>query len=173
MSYPRIPKTVYHPELVTKTKKSVLFLIATAGWIIWLYIMLPLIAVLAWAFGYQRLEIFVLSDSVRTFQTLKIYASAIAVGGALFILWAMYNWLRFHARDRRGSLKQVSAQDIGHTFGLEEIAVLRARQEKNADFSFNADGQIISIEPHRSAINATALGSPQTSPDHDKISGPA
>ncbi len=149
MNRPRIPLTIYHPELVPVTKRGVLLFIFSIGWLLWFYIMLPVIAALGWLFGYHRLDVFVLSDPAQTFQTLRIYGLIITAGGMLFIFWAVYNWLRFRNYDRRGTPIPASAQDIAQIFKLEEEAVLWARQQKIIDFSFDAAGQIIRIEPHQ------------------------
>ncbi|OZB84036.1 MAG: poly-beta-1,6-N-acetyl-D-glucosamine biosynthesis protein PgaD, partial [Halothiobacillus sp. 13-55-253] len=67
---PRIPAIIKRPDLVNPAKRSILTIIAAIGWILWIYLIMPLAAVLAWWFGYQRLDLFILVDPVRTAQTL-------------------------------------------------------------------------------------------------------
>ncbi|HQT44288.1 MAG TPA: PgaD family protein, partial [Halothiobacillus sp.] len=89
---PRIPEIIHRPDLIDAAKKGTLTLVATIGWLIWLYMLMPLAAMLAWWFGYQRMDIFVLTDPAQTIQTLVAFSVIISLGGIMFILWAVYNW---------------------------------------------------------------------------------
>lgn len=142
---PRIPEIIHRPDLVTVSKKGTMALVAAIGWLIWLYLISPLTALLAWWFGYQRLNIFVLSDPVHTMQTLIIYSMVIAAGGAMFILWAVYNWLRFRDHDRRGAPAPATTAEIASAFTIPPQSVLNAQDGKILLFSFDDHGQITSI----------------------------
>ena len=149
---PRIPAIIKRPDLVNTTKRSILAIIATIGWILWIYLLMPLGAVLAWWFGYQRLDLFILVDPVRTVQTLKIYAIIIAAGGVLFIFWATYNWLRFRRVDRRGAPPMADAVAISQAFLIEPSDVEMAQAGKVLAFDFDEHGQIIQIEADSAAL---------------------
>ncbi|MHB9020552.1 MAG: poly-beta-1,6-N-acetyl-D-glucosamine biosynthesis protein PgaD [Halothiobacillus sp.] len=145
---PRIPEIVHRPDLVQASKKGTLALIAAVGWLIWLYMLMPLATVLAWSFGYQRMDIFVLTDPAGTMQTLATFSLIISAGGIVFILWAVYNWLRFRHNDRRGSPPPADSRAIALAFAIPSESVHAAQKEKTLDFRFNDDGQITGIEPH-------------------------
>jgi poly-beta-1,6-N-acetyl-D-glucosamine biosynthesis protein PgaD len=142
---PRIPDIVYRPDLVGKARKGALALVSLVAWSIWLYLLLPAAALLAWWFGYQRLDIFVLQDPAGTIQTLIVYAFNIGLAGIAFILWAVYNWIKFGGEDRRGATMLVDNTAIGQAFQIDLDAVCRAQTEKILDFSFNEQGQITLI----------------------------
>lgn len=150
---PRIPNIIRRPDLVKPAKKSILAIIATIGWILWIYLLMPLGALLAWWFGYQRLDQFILIDPVRTIQTLKIYAIIIAAGGVLFILWATYNWLRFRRVDRRGAPPMADAKTISQAFLIEPSDVETAQAGKVVAFDFDEHGQIIQIDKDNAALS--------------------
>ena len=149
---PRIPAIIKRPDLVNPAKRSILAIIATIGWILWIYLLMPFGAVLAWWFGYQRLDLFILVDPVRTAQTLKIYAIIIAAGGVLFILWATYNWLRFRRVDRRGAPPIADAKAISQAFLIEPFEVKKAQAGKVLAFDFDEYGQIIQVETDNAAL---------------------
>ncbi|MDD3577300.1 MAG: poly-beta-1,6-N-acetyl-D-glucosamine biosynthesis protein PgaD [Halothiobacillus sp.] len=149
---PRVPAIIKRPDLVNPTKRSILAIIAAIGWILWIYLLMPLGAVLAWWFGYQRLDLFILVDPVRTTQTLKIYAIIIAAGGVLFILWATYNWLRFRRIDRRGAPPMTDAKAISQAFLIEPSDVNTAQAGKVVAFDFDENGQIIQVETDSAAL---------------------
>lgn len=143
---PRIPEIIHRPDLMDATKRGALALIATTGWLIWLYLLMPLAALLAWWFGYQRLDIFVLKNPSQTLETLTIFSIIISLGGAAFILWAIYNWLRFRHHDRRGAPPLADTIAIAQGFSIQPDAVLLAQHEKIINFSFDDHGQITAIK---------------------------
>ncbi len=142
---PRIPELVLRADLVPVAKRGLFALIATIGWLLWLYLLLPLGALLAWWFGYQRLELFVLSNPGKTIETLQIYSIVILAGGLLFIFWAVYNWMRFRGKDRRGSPAPVDAERIGGSFHIPGEWVLRAQHSSRLVFHFNDHADITAI----------------------------
>ncbi len=142
---PRVPQIILRPDLIHSPRKELFMLIATIGWAIWLYVISPFFALLAWLFGYQRLDMFILDNPARTIETLQIYAIAITLGGLIFVLWASYNWLRFRLSHRRGVAQTATAGDIGLSFGLTEEQVLFAQQHNTLTFHFNDEGQITQI----------------------------
>ncbi len=160
---PRIPEIIHRPDLIDATKRGALALIATTGWLIWLYLLMPLAAVVAWWFGYQRLDIFVLKDPARTLETLAIFSIIISLGGAAFILWAIYNWLRFRHHDRRGAPPLADAIAIAQGFTIQPAAVLLAQHEKIINFSFDDHGQITAINP-KSVPQPISIAEPAAAP---------
>ncbi|MDD3577188.1 poly-beta-1,6-N-acetyl-D-glucosamine biosynthesis protein PgaD [Halothiobacillus sp.] len=156
---PRIPEIIRRPDLVGTPKKGLLALVALMGWILWLYLLMPLGALLAWWFGYHRLDLFILSDPARTVNTLQFYTLIIGIGGLLFILWASYNWLRFRRMDRRGAPPEANAEVIAQAFSIEPSKVQLAQSGKVLAFDFDELGQIIQIEADRAALAHFPQGS--------------
>ncbi len=102
-SRPRIPEIVRRPDLIGVTSKGLFAAMGALGWFIWLHMLSPLAAALAWWLGYRRFEDYVLADAVRTVQTLRIYGVVVGAAGGMFIFWSLYNWIRFRGRGRRGA----------------------------------------------------------------------
>lgn len=142
---PRVPEIIQRPDLVPIAKRGVLALIAAVGWALWLYLLLPLGALLAWWFGYQRVDLFVLTNPSKTLETIHIYALIILAGGLLFIFWAVYNWLRFRGMDRRNAPKPVGSEDIGQAFHLPRESVQLAQGGTNLVFHYSDEGEITRI----------------------------
>jgi poly-beta-1,6-N-acetyl-D-glucosamine biosynthesis protein PgaD len=122
--------------------------LGSLGWAIWFHLMLPLMALLAWAFGIRRFRIFVLSEVERTFHTLLVYALVVAASGSVFLLWSLYNWLRFRHRDRRGSPPQATPADLARAYHLEEAEVLRIQALKSLEVAFDEQGRIVGVDAH-------------------------
>ncbi|MEQ1669053.1 MAG: poly-beta-1,6-N-acetyl-D-glucosamine biosynthesis protein PgaD, partial [Sulfuriferula sp.] len=134
---PRIPQIILRPDLIHSPRKELFMVVAAIGWAIWLYVISPFFALLAWLFGYQRIDMFILDDPARTLITLQVYAIVITIAGLIFIFWASYNWLRFRLTHRRGLAQTATAGDIGLSFGLTEAQVLFAQQHNTLTFHFN------------------------------------
>ncbi len=145
---PRIPEVILHPELVPPGRKGLMVFLGSLGWAIWFHLMLPLLALLAWSFGIRQFRLFVLSDVARTFHTLLVYALVVAASGATFILWSLYNWLRFRHRDRRGSAAQATPGDLARAFQLAEAEVRRAQAWKTLEVDFDEQGHIVALAAH-------------------------
>lgn len=143
---PRIPEIIRRPELIKSPKRELFTALAAVGWAIWIYIISPFFALLAWLFGYTQFASYVMDDPLHTMQTLQVYSYAVLVGGTLFILWGTYNWLRFKTSKRRGIAQIASPGDIGLSFGLTEEQVKFAQQNKSLIYYFNDAGAIIAIE---------------------------
>ena len=142
-SRPRIPEIVRRPDLIGVTSKGLFAAMGALGWFIWLHMLSPLAAALAWWFGYRRFEDYVLADAVRTVQTLRIYAVVVGAAGGMFIFWSLYNWIRFRGRGRRGAPASVLPGEIGRAFGIPEETVLAAQRGKVVIFAFDDDGRIL------------------------------
>jgi len=145
---PRIPDVILHPERVPPGRKGLMVFLGSLGWAIWFHLMLPLLALLAWILGIRQFRLFVLSDVGRTFHTLLMYALIVAASGATFILWSLYNWLRFRHRDRRGSPAQATPGDLARAFRLEEADVRRAQAGKTLEVDFDEQGRIVALVAH-------------------------
>ena len=145
MPLPRIPEIIFRPDLINSPRKELFMLVATIGWAIWFYVLSPFFALVAWAFGYQRFNMFILDDPSRTLESLQIYAIAVIIGGLIFMLWASYNWVRFRLSHRRGLAQTATAGDIGLSFGLTEDQVLLAQEQNTLTFHFNDEGAITKI----------------------------
>jgi poly-beta-1,6-N-acetyl-D-glucosamine biosynthesis protein PgaD len=144
----RIPAVILHPELVPPGRKGLMVFLGSLGWAIWFHLMLPLLALLAWTFGIRRFRAFVLTDVDRTFHTLLVYALVVAASGAVFLLWSIYNWLRFRHRGRRGSPAQATPGDLAQAYQVEEAEVLRAQALKSLDVAFDDQGRIVRVDAH-------------------------
>ena len=156
---PRIPEVIHRPDLLDLAKRSTLAMIATTGWLIWLYLLMPLAAVVAWWFGYQRLDLFVLKDPERTLETITVFSILIGLGGTAFIVWALYNWFRFRHRDRRTAAARADVTAIAQDFIIPTDAVVLAQCAKIVDFNFDDTGQI-------TGINAKPLPDPRLARKH-------
>jgi biofilm PGA synthesis protein PgaD len=145
-TYPRIPQTIYRSDLVKKKQKGAFAIFATIAWIIWLYILTPSIVLMAWWLGLERINMYLFADPQQSVEILLRYFIMIGIGGGLFILWAVYNWLRFRHRNRRGQSVPVENHAIGKAFAILTEVVLSAQAGKIIVYNFDKAGHIIHVK---------------------------
>lgn len=145
-TYPRIPQTIYRSDLVKMKQKGTFTVFSAIAWIIWLYILTPSIVLLAWWLGFKRINMYLFVDPQQSLETLLRYCIMIGIGGGMFILWAVYNWLRFRHRNRRGKSVPVDIPSIGKAFAILPEVVLSAQAAKIVVYNFNKAGQIIHVK---------------------------
>jgi biofilm PGA synthesis protein PgaD len=96
-----------------------------AFWAFWLYLWMPVLALLAWLLGMQQAfkYMVVLGGYHDVVRLLGIYTLIIlALGGGL-VVWAAYNIVRFRGVERRTAALPVTPAAIGREFGQEPAAV--------------------------------------------------
>jgi biofilm PGA synthesis protein PgaD len=142
----RLPETIHRPDLQSRVHRNLFALLSTLGWLVWLYLFLPVASVLAWNFGFIRFNRFVLDDEARAWHTLAIYTSIIVAAGLVFVLWALYNLIRFRGKDRRASVRPVTTREMAQTFGVAEDLVVRLREAKVVVVHHDDHGHIEDIE---------------------------
>jgi biofilm PGA synthesis protein PgaD len=87
-------------------------------WAFWVYLWLPLLALLAWALGLQQAYkyMIVLGGYQEVLRLLWIYALIVLVLGGTLVLWATYNIIRFRGVERRTRAAPLSTEQIAAYF---------------------------------------------------------
>ena len=119
-----------------------------AFWVFWIYLWLPLLALLAWALGVQQAyEYMIVLDGFRAVvKLLAIYAMVIGLLGGTLIAWAVYNILRFGGVERRVPRPPITAAEIARDFGFETIEVERWQAARTVQVTHDQDGRIARVE---------------------------
>jgi biofilm PGA synthesis protein PgaD len=147
--YPRTPDIIDRPDLISRSRKHVLAIFAAAGWILWLYLLMPGGALIAWWFGYYRFDTFALSNPEGGTRAIAAYAILIVLLGALFILWAIYNRLRYggkRIRHRRHAQPDSDERSTAQVLSVGLAEVLAAQASKVQTFEFKEDGSLSQIK---------------------------
>jgi len=136
------------PDLQTLKQRYAFSLITLVFWVLWFYLWLPLISMVAWAFGIQAVyrHMVVLGGFEGLARLIGAYVIAIAVMGVLFIGWALYNYYRFRNRQRRTNIQAVSPEQLAGYFDVSEERLLEATEARRVVFHFTPEGGIDHIE---------------------------
>ncbi|HYW04524.1 MAG TPA: poly-beta-1,6-N-acetyl-D-glucosamine biosynthesis protein PgaD [Gammaproteobacteria bacterium] len=142
----QIPEPIHRPDLQTPIQRGAFAVLSLLGWLAWLYLFVPLLTVLAWAFGVHRFDRYVLGSVGVSAFTLSVYAVIIVAAGLTLVLWAIYNLLRFRGKDRRSPPPTVSEAALASAVGLEITRLRRLRRARVAWVRCDDLGRIAQIE---------------------------
>ncbi len=119
-----------------------------AFWAFWIYLWLPVLALLAWSLGVQQaFEYIVEPGGYRnTIQLIGIYALVVLLLGGGLVAWAVYNILRFAGVEKRVAARAVTPVEIGRKFGQNPESVARWQSERRLYVTHDPDGRIARVE---------------------------
>jgi poly-beta-1,6-N-acetyl-D-glucosamine biosynthesis protein PgaD len=92
------------PELQPPAQRAFFSVLTVVLWTFYVYLLLPLVTLLAWYFGYSAVyeEMVMRSGWEALVKLLSFYAAIVLAMGFTQIGWALVNWIRFAGkRDRR------------------------------------------------------------------------
>ena len=119
-----------------------------AFWVFWIYLWLPLLALLAWTLGVQQAyEYMIVLDGLRdVVRLLLIYGMVIGLLGGTLIAWAVYNILRFSGVERRVPRPPITSAEIARDFGFDPIDVERWQDARTVQVTHDEDGRIVRVD---------------------------
>ena len=119
------PLIIERPDLQTAAQRYGYVSLTVICWFVWLYLFVPLLSFAAWAIGgaliYERL-LRELTDG-NGLERLAGYGYGVAILGAIYLTWAIYNYLRWRGVERRLSSAPVTTDEIAERFGLNRSRV--------------------------------------------------
>jgi biofilm PGA synthesis protein PgaD len=117
-------------------------------WLFWLYLWVPVLALLAWALGVQQAYKYmvVLGGYQEVIRVIGMYSLVILLLGGGLLLWAGYNIFRFSGVENRTAALPVTAVEIGNVFGQEPEAVARWQGEQRLYVTHGPDGRIARVD---------------------------
>ncbi|MGY3264335.1 MULTISPECIES: poly-beta-1,6-N-acetyl-D-glucosamine biosynthesis protein PgaD [unclassified Lysobacter] len=141
---------IYTPKRAApQAMRTVHGVMTFVAWVLYAYLWLPLITVVAWVLGVRTsyIEVYVRNNRVDETIFLVILGLAV-VATALLVGWAEYNRHRFSGPDRRANPGNVElpavAESMGAPFDLSE----RVSHAKSMTLAMGDDARLSGI--HRS-----------------------
>ena len=119
-------------------------------WGVFLYVLCTFVALCSGLAGFPLFRGIIDYEDIDAIKAVMArYFPVIGVCVCAFLLWALYNWLRFHgARDRRKTRPvPVSLDETVGFCKLDVSDVLRMQQAKIMVCMFDDDGNIIGVKP--------------------------
>jgi biofilm PGA synthesis protein PgaD len=132
------PLIIERPDLQTAAQRYGYVSLTVICWFVWLYLFVPLLSLAAWAIGgafiYEKLLLELTEGN--GLERLAGYGYGIAILGAVYLAWAIYNYLRWRGVERRLSSTPVTADEIAERFGLSRGRVDALRRSSIDMVSF-------------------------------------
>ena len=129
---PRRPLIIERPDLQTMTQRYGYMSFTFFAWFAWLYLVVPLFSLLAWAAGLNLIYEAMVQDllTAELFHMLKVYGSGAAAFSGAYILWAVTSYLRWRNVERRQAASPVDDAKLAnsHLLQLHELHALRVAQ---------------------------------------------
>lgn len=113
--------------------RGLVSLLTLGFWAVWLYLVMPLISLLLWAFG---IRLFVREISQDGYEGLRAsliaYSSILLTLVGLLVLWILWNVVRYGGRHDRRTAKraEVSDEEVQRSFHLDGTLLETMRTER-------------------------------------------
>ena len=141
------PLIIDRPELQSNAHRYGWSTITFIFWLLYIYLWLPLITLMAWWVGakFFNLHIIQLSGYTGLLDKLGLYAIIIFVISAILIGWAKIEHLRFKDKPRRKGASAVTVSEVAKKYNLQESQLVQLRLEKSVVVHFSDSGAISRI----------------------------
>ena len=135
-------------DLQTPRQRTLYGALTLVFWAFWIYLWVPVIALLAWALGVEQAYKYmvVLGGYRDVINLLGIYSLIILLLGGGLVVWALYNIVRFRGIENRTSALPVTPAEIGRDFGQDPASVARWQSEQRLYVTHDEHGRIAHVE---------------------------
>ena len=139
---------IERPDLQSRSQRTLYGALTLVFWALWLYLWVPLLALLAWSLGVQQAYKYmvVLGGYRDVLNLLGFYALVILLLGGGLVLWAVYNIIRFRGVERRTAAPPVTPAESGREFGQDPAAVARWQSAQRLYVTHDERGRIARVE---------------------------
>jgi biofilm PGA synthesis protein PgaD len=139
---------INRPELQSPLQRVTTRGITLVFWVIWIYLWLPLISLVAWWVGIQLFREHMLDNDgyQALFDDMHRYALVIVSIAVVLIGWARYNLLRFRDKGNRKTSKHVDPAIQAQYFKVEVQQLEQWRAAKRLVIHHDDRGDITGVE---------------------------
>jgi biofilm PGA synthesis protein PgaD len=143
---------IENPELQSNAHRFGWSSVTFFFWILYIYLWLPLITLVAWWVGAKlfHIQIVALQGYAGVIDKLGLYSAIILIISAILIGWAKIERFRFKDSVRRIDNTTVPVVDVAKRFNLHEGQLTHLRGKKSVIVHFSAHGELSSIAENQS-----------------------
>ena len=147
------PLIINRPDLQTLRQKYAFAFLTFLFWLIWFYLWLPLISLLAWLFGVDIIyeHMVVLQGFHGLVDLLGWYVLVILLLGMVLLCWSWYNLARFRGKSKRTQVDTVSTRQLSEFFNVDMQSIDDGRHARTIYVSHGTNGRIDKIRCDGSA----------------------
>jgi biofilm PGA synthesis protein PgaD len=140
-----LPSFIDRPDLQSYGQRTVSSVLAVVGWTCWLYLILPLLTLIAWIGGYHRVNQYVVLNKDGFLEQINILGPVVLILVVLLLVWATYNLIRFRDVARRNAPQNTTVGEMAEHFHVDEKLITRAQEHQVVIFYFDEHGAITNI----------------------------
>lgn len=135
------------PQLQSLPKRLSSFLVTIICWVMWGYLLYPIITVISWVNGDYRVinEMRWFGGYKSLLELLEIYVGTLTILGIVWVVWIALRTLRRQYR-LLAATKIVTDEEISIFYHVEKQKIIDFRKQKNITVFFDNDGQIIDLK---------------------------
>jgi biofilm PGA synthesis protein PgaD len=135
-------------DLQSPQQRTLYGALTLAFWAFWIYLWVPVLALLAWTLGVQQAyKYMVVFGGYRdVLNLLGIYSLIILLLGGGLVLWAVYNIVRFRGVEHRTAALPVTPVEMARDFGQNPESVARWQSGQRLYVTHDAAGCIARVE---------------------------
>ena len=146
---------------------GVLAVLTLAFWAIWLYLVLPLVSLLLWAFGVRFLF-----EQIRQggYEGLRVallsYSSVLLVLISALALWIAWNVVRYGGSSDRRTVKRTEVPDwvVRGRFRIDDSLLSVLRAERLVRVDFEGDSVVVIADARPRAVSPAVEAGPDAGP---------
>ena len=154
---------------------GLLALLTVLFWGVWLYLVLPLVSLLLWAFGVRFLV-----EQIRQGGYEGLLASLITYGVVLLVLisllalWITWNVVRYGGSSDRRTVKRTEVPDwvVRGRFRIDDSVLSVLRAERLVRVDFEGDNVVMIADTRPRAVSPASPASPEIPAGADAGPGP-
>ena len=144
-----LPDEINSKTMVIRSQRTtfrhVVDLIVTLlAWFAFLYLLIRGI----WAVGTNQVDglgVPFFSRALPSVESLTVYGIAMLVIAVILLLWALYNWSRFHGKTRRSNNGVLPDEALTRNYGIQQSTLSSLRGNSISVIHHTHDGRITSI----------------------------
>ena len=149
-SQPRVKLILNAPDKVSAQTKLGSNIVTIFCWVLYIYLWIPLITVIAWALGvthaYDELSF---ARQVGDFrEMLMFYGTVVALLGGGLLLWALKEYLRFRNANRRRPPIPASHVELATYLASTESNVVHWQTLRRMVALHDENGKVIGVQEH-------------------------
>lgn len=149
----QISREINASTMVIRTQRSKFrqiadWVITLFAWCAFLYLLIR--GIIAVGSGnIEGVDMPFMSRALPSIDTLGIYALAMIMQGMLLLLWAFYNWTRFHGKTRRSTANTLADERLMNDYGIDKMSLNSLRSRPVSVIHHTPEGAITAITSSR------------------------
>ncbi|MFQ5470469.1 MAG: poly-beta-1,6-N-acetyl-D-glucosamine biosynthesis protein PgaD [Gammaproteobacteria bacterium] len=145
------PPVIDVPGLQSLKQKYIYSTLTFIFWLLWFYLWLPMISLMAWVFGIDlfRTHMFLNEGLAALIDLLGLYGVTIALIALGLGVWAIYNYTRFRNKQRRQTINELGTVEQAEFYDVDLSRLQSWQQLPRMYILHDVDGNINQVSSNQ------------------------